>query len=117
MKYNNVDSLAIGWMIGKIGFVTQDTQLFSGTIRRTLFVRPDWMKECMAVLKQATCESLLAKSRTWFKYWSGEGGVKVSGGRKNSVYREVLWGSLIFWFDEATSSLDSITEEEITETY
>lgn len=122
IKYNNVDSLAIDLddLREKIGFVTQDTQLFSGTIRENLlFVRPEASdEECMAVLKQAACESLLARAEHGLSTVIGEGGVKVSGGEKQrlSIARSLLRKPNILVFDEATSSLDSITEEEITET-
>src|ERR1700761_1664093 len=48
----------------KIGFVTQDTQLFSGTIRENLqFVRPDATdEECMNVLQRAACQTLMARA-------------------------------------------------------
>src|SRR5688572_24635271 len=104
----------------RIGFVTQDTQLFSGTIRENLlFVRPDASdEECMAVLRKAACESLLARADKGLDTVIGEGGVKVSGGEKQrlSIARALLREPDILVFDEATSSLDSITEEEITET-
>lgn len=122
IKYNNVDSLAIDLddLREKIGFVTQDTQLFSGTIRENLlFVRPTATDdECLAVLKQAACESLLARAAHGLDTIIGEGGVKVSGGEKQrlSIARSLLRKPNILVFDEATSSLDSITEEEITET-
>jgi ATP-binding cassette, subfamily B, bacterial len=104
----------------KIGFVTQDTQLFSGTIRENLqFVRPGATDaECMDVLQKAACQSLLARADKGLDTVIGEGGVKVSGGEKQrlSIARALLRQPDILVFDEATSSLDSITEEEITET-
>jgi ATP-binding cassette subfamily B protein len=104
----------------KIGFVTQDTQLFSGTIRENLlFVRPDATdEECMDVLQRAACQTLLARADKGLSTVIGEGGVKVSGGEKQrlSIARALLRRPDILVFDEATSSLDSITEEEITDT-
>ncbi|ABG59312.1 ABC transporter ATP-binding protein [Cytophaga hutchinsonii] len=104
----------------KIGFVTQDTQLFSGTIRENLlFVRPDASdEECLAVLHKAACGTLLARADKGLDTVIGEGGVKVSGGEKQrlSIARALLRQPDILVFDEATSSLDSITEEEITQT-
>jgi len=104
----------------KVGFVTQDTQLFSGTIRENLqFVRPGATdEECMDVLQRAACQSLLARADKGLSTVIGEGGVKVSGGEKQrlSIARALLRRPDILVFDEATSSLDSITEEEITET-
>ena len=122
IMYNNVNSLSIDLddLREKIGFVTQDTQLFSGTIRENLlFVRPTATDdECMVVLKQAACESLLSRAEHGLNTVIGEGGVKVSGGEKQrlSIARSLLRKPNILVFDEATSSLDSITEEEITET-
>ncbi|RZK92190.1 MAG: ABC transporter ATP-binding protein [Pedobacter sp.] len=104
----------------KIGFVTQDTQLFSGTIRENLlFVNPTATdEECYKVLKQAACQTLLARADKGLDSLIGEGGVKVSGGEKQrlSIARALLRQPDILVFDEATSSLDSITEEEITKT-
>ncbi|MEO6633841.1 MAG: ABC transporter ATP-binding protein, partial [Mucilaginibacter sp.] len=104
----------------KIGFVTQDTQLFSGSIRENLqFVRPGATdEECMDVLQRAACQTLLARADKGLSTVIGEGGVKVSGGEKQrlSIARALLRRPDILVFDEATSSLDSITEEEITET-
>ena len=104
----------------QIGFVTQDTQLFSGSIRENLvFVRPDATDaECLDVLEKAACQNLLARADRGLDTVIGEGGVKVSGGEKQrlSIARALLRRPRLLVFDEATSSLDSLTEEEITET-
>ena len=104
----------------QIGFVTQDTQLFSGSIRENLlFVNPAATDvECLEVLKKAACDSLLARADRGLDTVIGEGGVKVSGGEKQrlSIARALLRRPRLLVFDEATSSLDSLTEEEITET-
>ena len=104
----------------KIGFVTQDTQLFSGTIRENLiFVNPNaGDSECLEVLKKAAVTSLLGRAEEGLNTKIGEGGIKVSGGEKQrlSIARALLRKPQILIFDEATSALDSLTEEEITET-
>jgi ATP-binding cassette subfamily B protein len=122
IAYNNVLSkeIDLDQLRERVGFVTQDTQLFSGTIRENLlFVRPGATdEECMNVLHRAACQSLLARASNGLDTVIGEGGVKVSGGEKQrlSIARALLRRPDILVFDEATSSLDSITEEEITET-
>ncbi|MCX2478619.1 ABC transporter ATP-binding protein [Pedobacter sp. MC2016-15] len=120
--YNDISSreIDLDLLREKIGFVTQDTQLFSGTIRENLqFVRPGATdEECLKVMEQAACQSLLARADKGLDTVIGEGGVKVSGGEKQrlSIARALLRRPDILVFDEATSSLDSITEEEITAT-
>ncbi len=104
----------------RIGFVTQDTQLFSGTIRENLlFVNPKATDaECLDVLHKASCGSLLARASKGLETVIGEGGVKVSGGEKQrlSIARALLRRPHLLVFDEATSSLDSLTEEDIGQT-
>jgi ATP-binding cassette subfamily B protein len=104
----------------RIGFVTQDTQLFSGSIRENLlFVRPGASDaECLEVLKKSACDSLLARADKGLDTVIGEGGVKVSGGEKQrlSIARALLRRPQLLVFDEATSSLDSLTEDEISHT-
>jgi len=113
-------TVEMGSLRDQIGFVTQDTQLFSGSIRENLlFVRPDASDaECLEVLKKAACDSLLARADKGLDTVIGEGGVKVSGGEKQrlSIARALLRRPHLLVFDEATSSLDSLTEEEITTT-
>ncbi|WP_443945652.1 ABC transporter ATP-binding protein [Pedobacter sp. AW1-32] len=120
--YNGIPSNKIDLDVlrEKIGFVTQDTQLFSGTIRENLlFVNPAATDEdCLRVLQQAACQTLMSRVDKGLDSLIGEGGVKVSGGEKQrlSIARALLRHPDILVFDEATSSLDSITEEEITKT-
>ncbi len=114
------DTIDLDQLREQIGFVTQDTQLFSGTIRENLlFVNPEATDEmCMEVLQKASCQSLLARADKGLDTVIGEGGVKVSGGEKQrlSIARALLRQPNLLVFDEATSSLDSLTEEEITDT-
>jgi ATP-binding cassette subfamily B protein len=118
--YNGIPSnrVDLDLLREKIGFVTQDTQLFSGAIRENLlFVNPAATdEECMRVLRQAAAHSLLARADRGLDTLIGEGGVKVSGGEKQrlSIARALLRHPQLLVFDEATSSLDSLTEEEIS---
>lgn len=120
--YNNINREEIDFdsLRTQIGFVTQDTQLFAGTIRENLlFVNPSATDEqIMNALKKAACNSLLERANKSLDTLIGEGGVKVSGGEKQrlSIARALLRNPHLLIFDEATSSLDSLTEEEITNT-
>ena len=122
VDYNDVrfDHVDMDALREKMGFVTQDTQLFSGTIRENLlFVNPKATDaECYEVLYKAACQNLLARADNGLDTVIGEGGVKVSGGEKQrlSIARSLLRNPDLLVFDEATSSLDSLTEEEITST-
>ena len=104
----------------QIGFVTQDTQLFAGTIRENLlFVAPQATDaQCLRALHQAAADTLLARAPLGLDTVIGEGGVKVSGGEKQrlSIARALLRHPTLLVFDEATSALDSLTEEEISQT-
>jgi len=122
VMYNNTSGRDINLeeLRAQIGFVTQDTQLFAGTIRENLlFVNPNATDaEMLEVLKKSACDTLLARADKGLDTTIGEGGVKISGGEKQrlSIARALLRKPTILVFDEATSSLDSITEEEITKT-
>jgi ATP-binding cassette subfamily B protein len=120
--YNNISGkdLNLNLLRTQFGFVTQDTQLFAGSIRENLlFVNPNATEaECLEALRKSAANSLLARADKGIDTVIGEGGVKVSGGEKQrlSIARALLRKPSVLIFDEATSSLDSITEEEITKT-
>jgi ATP-binding cassette subfamily B protein len=120
--YNGINSEEIDFdeLRGQIGFVTQDTQLFAGTIKENLkFVNPEATdEELWDVLKKASCNYILTRAENGLDTVIGEGGLKLSGGEKQrlSIARSLLRHPHMLIFDEATSSLDSITEEAITST-
>ena len=120
--YNTVDGNRIDFdtLRTQIGFVTQDTQLFAGTIKENmLFVNPSATdEEITDALSKAACHSLLSRADKGIDTLIGEGGIKISGGEKQrlSIARALLRHPHLLIFDEATSSLDSLTEEEITNT-
>lgn len=114
---NNIDMTVLR---NQISFVTQDTQLFAGTIKENLaFVAPNATEEDMLMaLTKASCSNILDKGGSGLATLIGEGGLKLSGGEKQrlSIARALLRHPHLLIFDEATSSLDSITEESITDT-
>ena len=120
--YNGINSeeVDIESLREQIGLVTQDTQVFSGTIRENLrFVKPEAAdEELWDVLNRSAAESLMQRASEGLNTVIGEGGVKLSGGEKQrlSIARALLRKPSLLVFDEATSSLDSITEEQITST-
>jgi ATP-binding cassette subfamily B protein len=120
--YNGIDENSINFedLRNQIGFVTQDTQLFSGTIKENLmFVNPEATEaDLMDVLNKASCQRLLSRAEKGLETMIGEGGLKLSGGEKQrlSIARALLRKPKLLIFDEATSSLDSLTEEDITNT-
>ncbi len=120
--YNDIpaEEIDINELRQQIGLVTQDTLLFSGTIKENLlFVNPQASDEMLLdVLQKAACQNLLARAPEGIHSVIGEGGIKISGGEKQrlAIARALLRNPSLLIFDEATSALDSITEEEITRT-
>jgi len=120
--FNNTYSTDIRYnpLRRQIGFVTQDTQLYAGTIKENLlFVKPTATDdEILDALHKASATALIKKSSNGIYTILGENGMKLSGGEKQrlSIARALLRKPKLLIFDEATSALDSLTEEEITHT-
>jgi ATP-binding cassette subfamily B protein len=116
----NVQDLDFAQVRGKIGLVSQDTQLFAGTIRENLlFANPKASDDdCVKALKSAQAYGLIERGDKGLETRIGEGGLKLSGGEKQrlAIARALLRQPEMIIFDEATSSLDSLTEEQITQT-
>ena len=120
--YNGVATTALRYnrVRRQIGFVTQETYLFAGTIRDNIrFVAPDASdEEIVAAMRAASCAYLLERSPEGLDTVIGERGMKLSGGEKQrlSIARALVRQPALLIFDEATSALDSLTEEQITNT-
>jgi len=116
----NTAQIDMSALRNQISFVTQDTQLFAGTIKENLaFVAPAATEdEMLLALTKASCANILDKGGDGLATVIGEGGLKLSGGEKQrlSIARALLRHPHLLIFDEATSSLDSLTEESITDT-
>jgi ATP-binding cassette subfamily B protein len=104
----------------QMGLVTQDPQLFSGTIKENLlFVSPSATSDDInEALQSASCQNLLSRAENGLDTLIGEGGLKLSGGERQriSIARSLLRKPRLMIFDEATSALDSLTEDEISQT-
>ncbi|MFD1711179.1 ABC transporter ATP-binding protein [Ottowia sp. GY511] len=120
--FNDIDARRIRYNEARrqVGYVTQETTLFAGTVRENLlFVRPDATDaEMQAALAQAQAAGLVARLPQGLETMIGESGYKLSGGERQrlSIARALLRQPRLLIFDEATSALDSLTEQQVTDT-
>ena len=105
------------WLHSNIGYVLQSPHLFSGTVRENLrYGKPDATdEEIMEALRIVSAESVLAKMEKGLDTDVGEGGGMLSTGEKQllSFARAILADPRILVLDEATSSIDTVTEKAI----
>ena len=105
------------WLHSNIGYVLQSPHLFSGTVRENLrYGKPDATdEEIMEALRIVSAESVLAKMENGLDTDVGEGGGMLSTGEKQllSFARAILADPRILVLDEATSSIDTVTEKAI----
>jgi len=112
IKNINLDSLR-----KEISIVDQNTTLFDDTVLNNIkYAKPTASRdEVVKASELAMCSDFISKLENGFDTMIGENGVKLSGGEKQrlSIARALLKDSKIILLDEATSSLDSDTEEKI----
>ncbi len=105
------------WLHRNIGYVLQTPHLFSGTIRDNLrYGAPDATdEEIMEALKLVSADGIVARSEKGLDTEVGEGGDLLSTGEKQliSFARAILCDPKILVLDEATSSIDTVTERLI----
>ena len=120
--FNEIDARRLRYNEARrqVGYVTQETTLFAGTVRENLqFVQPDADDaQIMAALEQAQARALIERLPQGLDTLIGESGYKLSGGERQrlSIARALLREPRLLVFDEATSALDSLTEQNVTET-
>ena len=113
----DVRSLDLEWLRDKIGIVSQETYMFNGTIKENLlYAKPDATdEELMEACRKANIDDFILKQEKGLDTMVGNRGLKLSGGEKQrlSIARVLLKDPALLIFDEATASLDSISEKKI----
>ena len=113
----DVRRLDLSWLRANIGIVTQDTYLFNGSLRdNLLYAKPDASEEeLIEACKKANIYEKISSLPQGFDTLVGNRGLKLSGGERQriSIARVLLKDPALLIFDEATSSLDSISEASI----
>lgn len=115
----DVRKLDLHFLRENVGIVSQETYLFNGTIRdNLLYAKPDATEEeLIEACKKANIYEFIEKQEKGLDTKVGNRGLKLSGGEKQriSIARVLLKDPVLFIFDEATASLDSISESKIQE--
>lgn len=115
----DIRKLDLAYLRQHIGVVTQDTYLFNGTIKENLlYAKPDATQaEIEKACSEANIHAFISELPKGYDTVVGNRGMKLSGGEKQrlSIARIILRKPGLIIFDEATSSLDSISEHAIQE--
>ena len=108
---------SVGWLHSHIGYVLQTPHLFSGTVRENLLYgrQNATDEELDAACKSVNADKVIARLENGYDSVIGEGGNNLSTGEKQllSFARAILADPAIFVLDEATSSIDTLTEKLI----
>lgn len=121
VRFDGIDvrQLDLGFLRDHVGVVTQDTYLFNGTVRENLlYAKPNATQdELVDACKKANIHDFIARQPEGYDTRVGNRGLKLSGGEKQriSIARVLLKDPVVLIFDEATSSLDSLSENMIQE--
>ncbi|MBQ7991787.1 MAG: ABC transporter ATP-binding protein [Solobacterium sp.] len=119
VEFDGVDvrKLDLEFLRKNVGIVTQDTYLFNGTIRENLMYANVHasIEEMEEACKKANIHDYIMKLEKGYDTPVGNRGLKLSGGEKQriSIARVLLKNPAVMIFDEATASLDSISEKAI----
>lgn len=113
----DIRDIDLKWLRNQIGIVSQETYLFNGTIRENLlYAKPDATdEELLEVCQKANIADFIMNQEKGLDTIVGNRGLKLSGGEKQrlSIARVLLKDPALLIFDEATASLDSISEKKI----
>ena len=116
---NDIRDLDLAWLRSNIGLVTQDSYLFNRSVRENLlYSAPHASQEqIVKACKEANIHDLIRSLPEGYDTVVGNHGIKLSGGERQrlSIARVILKNPGIIILDEATSSLDSISESLIQE--
>ena len=113
----DVRDLDLSWLRSEVGLVSQETYLFSGSIKENLlYAKPNaTMEEIYDACKKANIHDFIIEQPDGYDTLVGNRGLKLSGGEKQriSIARVLLKDPAVMIFDEATSALDTISEDLI----
>jgi ATP-binding cassette, subfamily B, bacterial MsbA len=113
----SINSVKLSSLRKSISLVSQDTTLFDDTIKNNISYANSsaTFEEIQEAARLSYCDEFIKDLPNKYDTIIGENGVRLSGGQKQriSIARAILKKSSIILLDEATSSLDSETEEKI----